>query len=911
MIPESVYSFEHGFIFFTIQRKSFMKHNKLSLAIIAALTTNTGLQAQDVESNTSRTLEEVVVTATKREESMQDVAISVTALSGENLEKLGISDFGDYVEYLPNVVFQGTGPGQNEIYIRGAATSQTQLAVSSVQALQPSVALYLDEQPVSMQGRNLDIYSTDMQRIEVLPGPQGTLFGASSQAGTVRLITNKPDHSGFFAGFDTSFSLTKGGDASFSNEAFINFVISDALAVRVVGYNDRQGGWIDNILNDPDGRGYAGSTVVIDRISGGALSNAQGIPVEDIPIIAPSNDGIVGDNQNDANYAGARFGLSYDINDDWNLLLQHTQQTLDTEGVFAYDPNLHGTSSTNRFVPENNEDEFGLTTWTLEGRLNQLNVVYTGGFLDRDINTSVDYTGYTNGGLFAAYYACNYNVADEDAFCADPTKFYKEETETSRTTHELRFTTDGSKAWRVTAGGFYDEQEVATVGKFQLGNTSLPFFTDLARTLVGSDGINSNGGPFESDISFVNDITHQIDQLALFGELNFDLSDTVTASIGARWYEIDDSFRGSTSTVDVSGRLQAFGDGSPEALAAFFGAEEAQLILDAIASGQLDTSLLDNNGTLSVSDTIFKVSVDWHVTDDVMLYATFSEGFRPPVTNRVGGGLSSNQSGAFAGFRIPVYSESDSLDNFEVGIKSKWLDNTLRINATAFASDISDLQTSRFDPTNISFLVFTDNVGDAKIRGLDADFSWLATDNLIINGAFSILDTKLTRVNAELDGIAPPVGSRLPYSAEFSGNLQAEYNFDLGNSYQAYVRGGIAYTGDRLASLTLDAYVLEDTTELVYGVGSGLSIEHESDFFAGVTFPDANGNSFAGGRYIQDSYILANLAFGVTKDQWGAELFINNVTDERANLYTDTQQYTPKVVTNRPRTIGLRFSFDY
>ncbi len=125
------------------------------------------------------------------------------------------------------------------------------------------------------------------------------------------------------------------------------------------------------------------------------------------------------------------------------------------------------------------------------------------------------------------------------------------------------------------------------------------------------------------------------------------------------------------------------------------------------------------------------------------------------------------------------------------------------------------------------------------------------------------------------------------------------------------MRGGISYTGDRLASMTMNAYVLEDATELVFGVGSGLSIEREADVFQGVTFNDTNGNPFAGGRYIQESYVLANIAFGVKKDQWGAELFVNNLTDERANLYTDIQQFTPKVVTNRPRSIGVRFSYDY
>jgi outer membrane receptor protein involved in Fe transport len=880
-----------------------MNKTKISCAIVTALALNPAI-AQ--EKTAKAQIETIQITATKRTESIQDVPVSVSALNGEALEVLGIESFSDYVEFLPNVIFQGTGPGQNEIYIRGAATSQTNIAVSSVQALQPSVAFYLDEQPVSMQGRNLDVYAADMERVEVLPGPQGTLFGASSQSGTVRMISKKPDHSGFAAGLDVNIGSTKGGEMSNSVEAFMNFTPTDELALRVVAYNDKQGGWIDNILNKPGEGGYTGSAVVIDRISGGVLSDPQNTPV-----VPPKNDSLVEDDTNDAIYAGVRFGMSYLINEDWSLLVQHTAQSLETEGVFAYDPNLEGESSVNRFIPEDNDDEFGLTTWTLEGRLDKLEVVYTGGYLDREISSTIDYTGYTNGGLFAAYYVCNHYEAatPADERCVDPTKYYKEQTDTSRVTHELRFNTDADNAWRVTAGIFYDDQELATVGKFQIANTELGFFTDLGRTLKGTEGINTNGGPFESEVSFVNDVTHTIEQIAVFGQAEYDITDKLTATLGARWYQIDDTFKGSTTTVDVSRRIRAFGTLDAAELTAV--GEDPASIQEAISSGQLDVSLLDTDGTLTVDDTIFKASLDYKMNDDILLFTTYSEGFRPPVTNRVGGGLATNQNGAFDGFRIPVYSTTDSLDNFELGIKGDFLDGVLRVNATAYYSEITDLQTSRFDPTNISFLVFTDNVGDAEIKGLDADITWLASDNLVINAAFSLLDTELTRVNAELAGIAPGVGAQLPYSAEFSGNIRARYYFELNDGYEGYVNASVSYTGDRLAGMTMDAFVTEDATRLVYGVSSGLPIQTEAAVFDGVTYADSNGATFQGGRYIQESYAIANVSVGISKDDWKAELYIDNLTDESAVLYIDTQQFTPKVVTNRPRTLGMRLSYDF
>ncbi|PRO74285.1 TonB-dependent receptor [Alteromonas alba] len=901
-----------------------MRKTHLSCAVIAALASN-GVLAQASESKAS--IETIEVTATKRTESIQDVPVAVSALSGDALENMGIDNFQDYVEFLPNVVFQGTGPGQNEIYIRGAATTQSSITLSSVQALQPSVAFYQDEMPVSMAGRNLDIFATDVERVEVLPGPQGTLFGASSQAGTVRLITRKPDHAGFAAGFDTAIATTKGGEMSNTVEAYINLTPTDDLALRVVAYNDKQGGWIDNIENDPGNGGYIGSAVVVDRISGGVLAGYGADPAEmdsrrivnngitpsTAAVVSPRNSQHVEDDFNDAVYAGARFGLSYHINSDWDLLVQHTQQSLDTEGVFAYDPTVAEDQAI-RFQADENSDEFGLTTWTVDGRLDKLDVVYTGGYLDREIDTLTDYTGYTNGGLFSAYYLCNhYDTPDNpaDIRCLDPVKYYKEDTTSTRMTHEFRIDTKFDAPFRITAGLFYDEQEVATVGQFKIANTEMTTFgfDNLQRTLVGNEGINSDGGPFPSEISFANDITHKIEQIAVFGQMEYDITDSLTASLGARWYQIDDIYTGSTTTVDVTRRVKAFGSMDPDELAAV--GLDPDAVAAAVASGQLEVGDLGSDGVLTVDDTIFKFGLDWKVSDDVLLFTNYSEGFRPPVTNRVGGGLSNNQSGAFEGFRIPVYSTTDTLDNYEVGMKGDFLDGIVRINATAYYSEIGELQTSRFDPTNISFLVFTDNVGDAEIKGLDADITWLATDDLVVNAAFSMIDTELTRVNPELEGIAAGVGSELPYTASFSGNINARYYFELDGGQQGFVNASVAYTGDRLAGMVMDAYVMEDATRHIYGMGSGLKIEDEAAVYEGATFTDGDGNAFRGGRYVQESYVISNVSVGMSDDSWKVELFIDNLFDESAILNIDTQQFTPKVVTNRPRTMGVRFSFDY
>ena len=340
--------------------KAEFKRNKLNYAILSALT------ATAVSSPANAQIEEIIVTATKRAESTQDIPVSVSALQGEDLQELRISTFDDYVRYLPNVVTMGTGPGQSELYIRGAATEQSKITISAIQGSSPAVALYVDEMPVAFGGRNLDVYATDLNRVEVLPGPQGTLFGASSQSGTVRLITNKPVQGEFQAGASADVSTTKGGDVSNSQEAYLNVALTDDLAVRIAAYRDDQAGWIDNISN-LDGSGNVipggwetndgGLIAVLNRndISAAPVNPASQFEIAD-------NSVLVEEDFNDAEYIGGRFSLAYEPTDNFGLLVQHTQQSLDVDGVFAYDPNLDGKSSVTRFTRDTSEDDFGLTT---------------------------------------------------------------------------------------------------------------------------------------------------------------------------------------------------------------------------------------------------------------------------------------------------------------------------------------------------------------------------------------------------------------------------------------------------------------------------------------------------------------------------------------------------------------------
>ena len=809
----------------------------------------------------------------------------------------------------------------------------------------------------------------------MLPGPQGTLYGASSQSGTVRLITNKPDPTRYSAGVKIGASSTKGGDISNSQEAFANIPLSDRAALRIVGYRDHQAGWIDNILNDPANGGFS---PVIDLLNRNDISASPVNPASTFE--AADNSHLVENDFNDADYVGGRVSLSYDFNDDWSAVVQHVQQSLETDGVFAYDPNLDGKSSANRFTLDSTEDDFGLTMLTVEGRAGMLDLIYATGYLDREVDAYVDYTDYTNGGGYQVYYLCpgyaddgtwaRSGAASTPVMCHDPEAQYQEFTDNRRWTHEFRISTPQEHRARLTAGVFYDDQKTEGVGAFEDaatfddGDGSWP-----AMALVGDagPGTNSPGTPYNPKVTFVNDYTREIEQIAVFGHFEFDLTDNVTASLGARWYDLDFEFKGAssfsfgckyapldevcdssvrrggfdatsrTSGNNVTERLRALGVGTLEALQAagrgdcrpevantpacrgtvfarFPGTAEA-LYAD-IQDGSFNVDDLNDDGVLNESDVILRASLDWRVNDQLMVFATYGEGFRHGVTNRNAGVGARNPRGlsAYDGYRVPAIAETDEMETWEIGMKGDFADNTLRLNATAYFSEITDLQVSRFDPANVAFLVFIENVGDAEILGLDADFTWLATPNLTISGAVSLIDSEITRINPQLNEISVPEGSELPFSPDFAGSLRARYDFHgaFDGQTNAYLSGSISYSGSSKSGIAGSAYFVEDTLVRSRGRGSGLSISDEGGIFAGGNCGTYDAPSFcSNGRYVQDSYVFLDVAFGVERDNWSAELFVDNLADKRAELHVDTLQYVPKVVTNRPRTIGLRFSYDF
>lgn len=804
------------------------KRNALYGAILAAATINAA-HAQ---------LEEVIVTATKKSASAQDIPIALTALGEESLRQLDIRDFSDYLVQLPGVTAGGGGPGTNTIYIRGVASTTPNLTTSGVAGLAPNVAFYLDEQPLSQPGRNLDVYAADLNRIEVLKGPQGTLFGASSQAGTVRLITNKPDPSAFGGSMRLGTAQTEGGDPSYNVEGVVNVPVSDNAAVRAVVYVDRQGGYIDNVAGSVTTRQSA-------RFQPGGfqgdsdLSNVNFLPL--------NNATRTEDNFNEATYSGARLSGLWDIDENWSLLLGAAQQDIDSDGVFYVDPELDDLEIS-RYENDTLDDDFKNFNWTLNGRLGELDVIYTGAYTEREAESQVDYTDYLFVGQYIPYYICDQSVSYPDGApsgtCQAPNLFVTSRVKTEVETHEFRISSDQSMRVRGIAGAFYSDMKLREDNQFVYsgstqvvaGNGNIGFGPNYS-----AQGASvRDPGQWSPGVIFRNDVLRTDEQLGVFGEMNVDITDQFTATFGARWYDIEVDLKG--SAAGSFGNLGATVDNN------------AGNNLDELFSGENDTAQTDG--------VIGKVSLQWMPNVDQLYYITWSQGYRPGFLNRPGGAVSSDGS-----YTVPYAMDTDDVTNYELGWKLDLLDGTLRFNGDVFFVEIEDLQIGIFDASIVN-LFFSDNAADAEVTGVEGEFTWLPgfATGLTVAGGFSWLDTEVTEsfvTNFVQEG------DELAFAPEFQATLNARYEWDIPSGRRAHVMSYVSYSDKVNTDI-----VAQNSIEL-------------------------------------DSWYLLGASAGISDDAWTAELYVENLTDEEAELSGNAIFNEPRVAVARPRTLGLRFAYTF
>jgi iron complex outermembrane receptor protein len=774
-----------------------------SLGLAAAISATLGV-AGTASAQTSGGLETIIVTATRRAENLQNVPESISAFGTEAIEMRGLKQMDVYAKFIPGLSLGVREPGGTTIVFRGVASSGLQFGAVS------SSALYLDEQPITQSGRNPDPRLIDIERLEALRGPQGTLYGASSQSGTLRVITNKPDPSEFDGWVDVQgTSVDEGGEGYDASVMFNVPLVADRLALRFVGFTAEDAGFIDNVLSEsPRGQTFPGE---------GTFDNADRV-AEDV---------------NEAHTKGARAALRWDATDDVDVTLTGLIQDLEAGG--HGDVNL-GVGDLNqvRFEDESLDDKWYQLALTLNASLGFGDLVLSASYFDRDFRYEADATDYEFN--FQLNYA-TYVIYD---FGGDPRGFATNDEQTEITTFEARLQSpsDSGSRWAWLVGAFYSEEKGHTeFDSFIRGYEDTPsfyYFNGLQYYYFGN---------FlePTERWFLGRYDTELEQVAVFGELSYDLTENFTITAGARWFDYDRTF--------VQHQEQ------PEGFDGF--------------------SRLDGNQASSEDGNVVKLNMTYRFDEDRLMYATYSEGFR------VGGSNPLKPASV-----LPRDYSSDELKNYEIGLKSEWLDNSLRFNIAAYYMKWDDFAVQIEDPQDAIFQLGFVNLPSAEIPGVEADFAFGINDNWQLDGAVSWNDAQTdgaaTLSFGEDDegnplGFTVQDGARLPLTPDWSATLGIEYQSsgELFNA-QPFARFDVAYVGESVNSLE--------------GIESVVS-----------------GND----PVVQDAYTTGDLRLGLDGDAWSASFFVDNVWDERADIFVSNRWAVQRVSVNPPRTYGLQLRFQF
>jgi iron complex outermembrane receptor protein len=817
-------------------------------------------------------LSEITVTAQRRTENLQDVPITIQALTSETLQQLNVTTFDDIVKYTPNVTTASWGPGQDLIFMRGLSTGALGTQGSGTDANFPNVAVYLDDQSAQMPYRNLDIYAADIERVELLEGPQGTLFGAGAEAGAVRYITNKPKLDVTEGNVNAGYGWTTHGDPNTNVDATINIpLITDTLAVRAVVYDDNRGGYINNVpgtfTREPTDLG-------IGRYVGGAVPTYPG------SINSINNNNTVANAINPVTYQGLRASALWKINEDWNVLLAQTFQNMNAQGVFYQEPySTDGVPlpplSVTTFNPSYDKDKFENTAWTINGRIGLLKAVYTGGYLVRKVDAQQDYTAYTRG-IYADYYQCvsPKESAKDGAIvrCYTPSAFWHNSQRNTHQNHEIRLSTPDDWRARGILGAFWEDFEVDDNTDWHY--RSLPPCTTVAQVgcmteiipAPGSTATNPNVR--DATESFLDDIQRGYKQYAFFGSADFDIIPKVlTVTAGTRYYHF--------SNTETGSNVYSFGtyDCGPT------------------PSGACEDP--NNINALGLHSTYsgFKsrANVTWHILPDAMVYYTYSQGFRPGGFNR---SVSSPKLGGT--FETPQAFAPDTLTNNEVGWKTEWLDHRVLFNGAIYQEQWDNVQQQFFDPGATGNLSFVTNGANYRVRGLEIQLVGRVTTGLTIQGSAAWNSSSLTNSpylignvagNAE-DGkplLSAPnpfglKGSSLPQSPAFEGNIRARYEWFV-NDYKPFVQIG----GQRTAhSRSLPGNVP--------AIAVGEIVTQEFD---------------------QPGYSTYDASLGVSKDNWTAQVVGQNLGNTNGKTFISASEAIETQTVLRPRVVELKFGYKF
>ena len=694
-------------------------------------------------------IETVVVTAEKRSEDLQKVPLSIQVLNTEKLDQLHVQSFNDYALYLPSVAFAAnaaggglTDPGSVNVYMRGVASGND----GNHSGSQPSVGMYLDEQPITTIGGSLDIHVYDIARVEALAGPQGTLYGACSEAGTIRLTTNKPDPSGFSASYQlTANSVNEGGFGG-GAEGYVNVPLSDNSAIRIVAWDEHDAGYIDNV---------AGTD-----LAGGIVDGVRTFPVGNIAV---SNASTRKKDYNDTDIYGARAALMIDRDNFWSITPSLIAQETDARGSYSYNPAV-GDLETVTFNPQFSNDRWYQAALTIEGKIGNLDTTFAGAYMDRKIKSQLDYSDYSY--FYDSYYGSL--ITDNNGNLIDPTQIIHGRDHFTKESAEFRIASPAEDRLRFVAGLFYQRQRHGIEQRYVIN--------DFA------DALSVTGWP---DTLWLTEQQRDDKDYAAFTEISYDIRPDLTLTAGGRIFESDNSLVG------------------------FFGYSAAWDGLTGSKNGEVscfagpivpNTPCTDLNKETDEDGFTHKLNLTWRIDDDKMVYGTWSTGFRPGGVNR--NFLDSTDSyrpdyltnyevgwkTAWADGTVRWNGAAywEDWKNFQFSFLGS---NSLTVIANAGQARILGIESDvNWKVTDALTLTAAASYNDAELTE-----RYCKDPSTVANCDASV---------------QAPKGQQLPITPPFKANATARYEFDLWNM-DAHVQGSLVYQDSSWADLrTADREIL-------------------------------------------------------------------------------------------------------
>ncbi len=741
-----------------------------AFAVSAGLSISTLAVAQaEDEVEDGMVLEEVIVTATRRELNLQKTAISIQAITESDLRAIGAVDLDEIVAFVPGLVKTG-----EDYTIRGLRSQ-----LGNRNGSTGTTSRYLDEVPIE---HNFRLF--DMARVEVLKGPQGSWYGAGAMGGVIRMVTNKPNSREFYGIVDLDYSSTSGsGSDNYELNAAINMpLVEDKLAVRAVLYQQDYDGFIDDIrlgIND----------INAEKVTGG------------------------------------RFALRWDVTDTLAITATYLREEVEAFGNSDFeDLNLGPYQTAGYFEAKSNTD-VGVGNLLLDWDLGWSNLVLSLTKTKEENTGREDITSFINGafglpdppsGGFATVYQLDDITKENDVA-------------------ELRLVSSMDSAWDWVVGAFYQDSE------FTFADTSV-FVTEV-------DPDNPAIGIRVGDLSGFDDPDMLLDQRAIlgteretavFGELSYHFTDKLYVTGGIRY-------------LDVEQRNQTF------VVSTLFGFPPG-------VGDPLDLVAVDH------SDYYTKFRVAYEFTEDVGVFFIRSEGFR-----RGGFNLASAIGASFGIPNIPEAYNSDEVTNWELGLHSQWLDNTLLLNGAVYYMDWTDIRVNVARPSGINY---TTNGPAADIYGLELELQYNPIENFDIFATAALTSAELSA--EEVDPVLEEIG--VPYPQNLT----------------------LAPKGEDLPGIPKQTYSLTLNYRIPELIGTFAGYARLDTVYTSGTYNTYEQGPFSQLRVRMDAYTIMNLRLGLVKESWNVSVYVKNLTDTRADLFIDQASLGPqRALRNRPRTIGL------